>query len=66
MQVRIFSSIMLIGIGTLHFTYEKVLRRMIPKAFPFRKAAVLVTGVQSVYLLFCYGSAKGSRLRESY
>src|SRR5699024_196531 len=43
--LRAIYSAILLGAGVLHFFKEKSFRRIIPTILPFRKAAVLITGV---------------------
>ncbi|UTR05866.1 hypothetical protein MM326_17570 [Alkalihalobacillus sp. LMS6] len=57
--LRIMFSVMLTVIGILHFTHEKVFRRIIPPALPFRKAAVLITGVAELLFAVLLWVQKG-------
>ncbi|MDQ0271939.1 DoxX family protein [Cytobacillus purgationiresistens] len=59
---RAIYSIVLFGAGVLHFTQEKKFRSIVPKALPFRKAIVLISGVMEVLFAILLWVHKGQAI----
>src|SRR5690625_4223862 len=60
--LRAIYSAILLGAGVLHFFNEKSFRRIIPTILPFRKAAVLITGVFVIILSSLLSVQKGQSI----
>ncbi|WP_100012717.1 hypothetical protein [Lentibacillus sediminis] len=59
---RSLYSIILFGAGVLHFVHERSFRRIVPKALPFRRAAVLITGVFEIIFSVLLWVKKGQHI----
>src|SRR5699024_2104386 len=60
--LRAIYSAILLGAGVLHFFKEKSFRRIIPTILPFRKAAVLITGVFEIIFSSLLWMKKGQHI----
>lgn len=60
--LRAIYSAILLGAGVLHFFKEKSFRRIIPTILPFRKAAVLITGVFEIIFSSLLWVKKGQHI----
>src|SRR5690625_6138242 len=60
--LRAIYSASLLGAGVLHFFKEKSFRRIIPTILPFRKAAVLITGVFEIIFSSLLWVKKGQHI----
>ncbi|SHN10410.1 DoxX family protein [Gracilibacillus kekensis] len=59
---RILYSILLFGAGVLHFLRERDFRRIVPKALPFRRAIVLITGIFEMIFSITLWVKKGQHI----
>ncbi|MUV37766.1 hypothetical protein JNUCC1_01572 [Lentibacillus sp. JNUCC-1] len=55
-------SAILFGAGVLHFVREPVFRRIVPKALPFRRGIVLITGVFELMFSVLLWVKKGQQI----
>src|SRR5699024_10176218 len=60
--LRAIYSAILLGAGVLHFFKEKSFRRILPTILPFRKAAVLITGVFEIIFSSLLWMKKGQHI----
>src|SRR5699024_982105 len=60
--LRAIYSAILLGAGVLHFFKEKSFRRIITTILPFRKAAVLITGVFEIIFSSLLWVKKGQHI----
>ncbi|NRG43871.1 hypothetical protein HRF87_03715 [Bacillus sp. CRN 9] len=56
---RAVYSLILFGAGVMHFVKEKQFRSIVPKALPFKKAIVLISGVMEIAFALLLWSRKG-------
>ncbi|WP_433959601.1 DoxX family protein [Cytobacillus horneckiae] len=56
---RAVYSLILLGAGVMHFVKEKQFRSIVPRALPFKKAIVLISGVMEIALALLLWSRKG-------
>ncbi|MEC1159026.1 DoxX family protein [Cytobacillus horneckiae] len=56
---RVVYSLILLGAGVMHFVKEKQFRSIVPKALPFKKAIVLISGVMEIAFALLLWSRKG-------
>ncbi|MGG0889347.1 DoxX family protein [Cytobacillus horneckiae] len=56
---RAVYSLILLGAGVMHFVKEKQFRSIVPKALPFKKAIVLISGVMEIAFALLLWSRKG-------
>lgn len=60
--LRLLYSILLFGAGVLHFVHEERFRKIVPKALPFRRAIVLITGVFEMLFAVLLWVKKGHQI----
>lgn len=60
--IRIMYSALLLGAGILHFVHEPSFRKIVPKALPFRRMIVLVSGVFEIAFSILLWMKKGQHI----
>ncbi|GAB4074764.1 membrane protein [Barrientosiimonas marina] len=59
---RTLYSLLLAAAGVLHFVHERGFRKIVPKALPFRRAIVLISGVFEIIFSVLLWVKKGQQI----